>query len=323
MEEPHFLREDRAWLESYKLVPRGNPANMTDVQKSVWVEPRNGYIDEEDVTIVEIPSALKPEILSHLQVVYGIEAATVYNDLSGFIRDQERLRDPEAEWHAGVRACEAGHYERALGFFAQYEQLVEPPSLDLEYFRGISYWYLDCKEEALAAMARFRSRSPRDARAFPEEVESAYAERQRGPEADRQRIDTDGGAPATEVFPGFCIRLVGDAGTQVGTSITITHETGASASVPLKKDTFVTFPGLTPEAGGPWLLSLNRYDYRGVDSQSVRWPVQEMFVLKAIDGDSPDITVEVESLQYTYEPGFEGPFVTYPARADGDGGPTA
>ena len=38
------------------------------------------YIDEEDVTTIEIPSALKPEILLHLRVAYGIEASTVYND---------------------------------------------------------------------------------------------------------------------------------------------------------------------------------------------------------------------------------------------------
>ena len=126
-----------------------------------------------------------------------------------------------------------------------------------------------------------------------------------------------GGAPATEVLPGFCIRLVGDAGTPVGTSITITHETGASASVPLEKDAFVTFSGLTPEAGGTWLLSLNRYDYRAVDLQPVRWPVREKLVLEAIDGDCPNIMVEIESLQYTYEPDIEGPTVAYPAREQG------
>ena len=120
-------REQRDVIASYKLVARGTPANMTDVQKSVWVEPGIGYIDEEQVTIIEIPSALKPEILSHLRVVYGIEASTVYNDLSGFIRDQVRLRDPDAEWHAGVRAWEAGRHERALGFFARYEELVAAP----------------------------------------------------------------------------------------------------------------------------------------------------------------------------------------------------
>ena len=179
MEESLVRRGELDVFAPYKLVTRGTPANMTDVQKSVWVEPRSGYIDEEDVTIIEIPRALKPEVLSHLRVVCGIEASTVYNDLSGFIRDQGRLRDPGAEWHAGMRACEAGQYESALGFFARYEQLVEAPILDLQYYRGISYWFADRKEEALADMATLRSRSPRDPRAFPEEMELAYAERWR------------------------------------------------------------------------------------------------------------------------------------------------
>ena len=324
MEEPLVRHEQRDVIASYKLVARGTPANMADVQKSVWVEPTNGYIDEEHVTIIEIPSALKPEILSRLRVVYGLEASTVYNDLSGFIRDQDRLRDPDAEWHAGVRAAEAGRHESALSFFARYGELVTPPRVDLHYRRAISHWYADRREEALVDMATFRSRFPRDPRAFPEELESAYAEGQRGRRADGlRRTRQDSETTATEVFPGFCIRLIGDAGTQVGPSFTITHETGASASGPLEKGTFVTFSGLAPEAEGTWLLSLNRYDYRGVDSQPVRWPVREKLVLKAIDGDSPDITVEVESLEYTYEQGFEGPFVAYPPRAEDGGGSTA
>ena len=325
MEEPRVHREERQVFASYKLVSRGNPASMTDVQKSVWVEPKNGYIDDEDVTTIEIPSALKPEVLAHLRVVYGIEASTVYNDLSGFIRDQDRLRDQQAEWHAGVRACEAGQYESALGFFAQYEQLVEAPRLDLHYFLGISYWYADRREEALAAMAKFRSRSPRAPRAFPEEMETAYAERQRGYDADgRRRTDQDPKTPATEVFPGFRIRLIGDARMPFRTRLRITHELGHGSEQFLgEKETFVTFPGLPPEAGRTWLLWLDRDDYWGVDSQPMRWPVREKLVLKAIDGDAPDVTVEIESLQYTYEAGIEGPFVAYPARGDGDGVPEA
>lgn len=319
MEEPFARRDGPEMFAPYMLVPRGNPANMTDVQKSVWVEPRSGYIDEGDVTIIEIPRALKPEILSHLRVVYGIEASTVYNDLSGFIRDQDRLRDPDAEWHAGVRAREAGDYERALGFFDAYEQLVEAPALRLDYHRGISYWYLDRKDEALAAMANFRSRSPRDSRAFPEAMESAYIERHRTHEVDgRGQAGRDPGAPAPEVFPGFLVRLLSDARTLFGTRIRITHEPGQSSEHTLhEKETFVTFPSVTPEAGGTWLLSLNRHDYGGVDSQPVSWPVRKKLVLKASDGDGPDITVEIESLQYTYEGDTVGPFVEYPARKGG------
>ena len=55
----------------------------------------------------------------------------------------------------------------------------------------------------------------------------------------------------------------------------------------------------------------------------MRWPVQKTFVLKSIDGDAPDITVEIESLQYTYEAGIKGPLVAYTARGDGDGVPEA
>ncbi len=313
MEEPPARRDQRDVFALYKLVPRGTRASMTDVQKSVWVESGSGYIDEKDVTIIEIPSALKPVILSHLRVVFGIEASTVYNDLSGFIRDQDRLRDPDAEWHAGVRACEAGQYESALDFFARYEQLVDTPALDLQYFHGISYWYADRREEAVAAMASSRSRSPRDPRAFPEEMESAYAE----------RTDPDGEAPATEGFLGFWIRLIGDVATLIRTDFEIRHELGEYSQQKLKKrGVFVTFPGVPPKVGGTWALSvLNSRSYQGVDSQPIRWPVRETLVLKAIDGNALDIAVEIESLQYTYKAGIEGPLVAYPARADG--GPTA
>ena len=265
---------------------------MTDVQKSVWVEPMRGCITEGNVTIIEIPSALKSEILSHLRVVYGIEATSVYNDLSGFIRDQDRFRDHEAEWYAGLRAYQAGHYERALGFFAQYEQLVEEPESCLEYFRGILYWNIDRKEEAIAAMARFRSRSPRDARAFPEEMESAYFERRRSPNADRRRIERHGGGLLQQrSFPGFCIRpVVRDAGGPVRYIgiITITHETGASKRVGLEKDTFVAFPELTPDAGGTWRLSLHSHQGYYEDSQPIHWPIRETLGLKAFHGDARD-----------------------------------
>ena len=326
MKEPPVRREQRDVLAPIKLVPRGNPASMTDVQKSVWVEPRNGYIEEEyvDVSIVEIPSALKPEILSHLRVVYGIEASAVYNDLSGFIRDQDRLRDHEAEWHAGVRACEAGKHECALRFFARYEQLDRASRWDLPYYRGISYWYAGRRERALADMAGFRSRSPEDHRAFPEAMESAFTERRRGHRMDgRRQTDQEAGAPATEVSPGFGVRLVADARTPFQTRLRITHESGQSSELVLRqKETPVTFSGLTPEAGRTWLLSLERHDYRGVDAHPMRWPVREKFVLKAVDGDDPDVIVEIESLQYALEPGIEGPVIEYPARGDGDGEPS-
>ena len=55
----------------------------------------------------------------------------------------------------------------------------------------------------------------------------------------------------------------------------------------------------------------------------MHWPIRETLVLKASHGDARDVTVEIESLQYTYEPNISGPFVAYPARAEDGGGSTA
>lgn len=324
MEEPKIRREQRDVLAPVKLVAGGSPTGMTDVQKSVWVEPRSGYIEDKyvDVGIVVIPSALKPEILSHLRVVYGIDASTVYKDLSGFIREQDRLRDHDAEWHAGMRAHEAGNHECALRFFARYEELDRAPRSDLPYFRGISYWYAGRREEALADMADFRSRSPGDHWAFPEEMESAFTARRRGHKRDGQRpADPEAGTPGS-AFAVFGVRLIVDAAIPFQARVRIAHQSGAWSEQGLhQKETFVSFPGLTPAAGQTWLLSLDRHGYRGRDSRPIRWPVQEKFPLKANDGDAQDVIVEIESLRYDIEPGIEGPIVTYPARGAGDGPP--
>ncbi len=55
----------------------------------------------------------------------------------------------------------------------------------------------------------------------------------------------------------------------------------------------------------------------------MHWPIRETLVLHAFYGDARDVTVEIESLQYTYEPGISGPFVAYPARTEDGGGSTA
>ena len=107
--------------------------------------------------------------------------------------------------------------------------------------------------------------------------------------------------------------MVGDGDTLFPIRLKIAHESGNWTEHPLReRETFMTFRGLTPEAGGTWLFSLSMQDYQGVDSYPMPWPIRETVPLKAIDGDAPDVMVEIESLQYTYEPGIEGPLVAYP-----------
>jgi len=107
--------------DDYSIRPATQPSNMADAQKSYFVAPAKGYIREEDITVCEIPSELKAGILQHLRNVYGIEPSTVYNDISGFIRDQnqDRFPDFEADASAGRRSEVAGDWDKAIEYYTR------------------------------------------------------------------------------------------------------------------------------------------------------------------------------------------------------------
>ncbi len=134
----------------YTVKPAVQPSNMADAQKSIFVVPSRGYIREKDTIIVEIPHELKSSIIEYLGRVYGIEAATVYNDISGFIRDQEDLKDHEAEFYAGANYNRAGDFEKAIEHYTNY---LEHPSTiwrrgQVYFLRCITYFRLGFLQNA-------------------------------------------------------------------------------------------------------------------------------------------------------------------------------
>ena len=66
-----------------------NPQNRIIAQKSVFVRPPNGYLDPKQYAVIDIPRSLKEPMLDHLQKQHGISTQTVYNDLHGYIRNQD------------------------------------------------------------------------------------------------------------------------------------------------------------------------------------------------------------------------------------------
>ena len=112
------------------------PSNMADVQKSYFVDPKRGYIKDEDITIYKIPRELKAGILRHLRIVYGIEPSTVYNDLSGFIRDQDLFPDFEADFLAGQRCFCNKDYEKAV---KHYTKGLQNPTVQFKSSQGIVF----------------------------------------------------------------------------------------------------------------------------------------------------------------------------------------
>ena len=74
--------------EEYKIREPQNPRNRVIAQKSIFVRPPKGFLESEQYDVIHIPQSLKEPILDHLQKQHGISTQTVYNDLHGFIRDQ-------------------------------------------------------------------------------------------------------------------------------------------------------------------------------------------------------------------------------------------
>ena len=64
-----------------------NPRHRIIAQKSVFIRPPTGLVEPDDV--ITIPAHLKPAILSYLEKHNGISTETIYNDLHGFIRNQD------------------------------------------------------------------------------------------------------------------------------------------------------------------------------------------------------------------------------------------
>ena len=66
-----------------------NPRHRVVAQKSVFVRSPKGFIEPHEDNIVTIPANLKQPLLRHLQNYHGISTETIYNDLYGFIRNQD------------------------------------------------------------------------------------------------------------------------------------------------------------------------------------------------------------------------------------------
>ena len=103
-----------------------NPRHRVIAQKSVFVRPPNGYIEPHENNIVTIPANLKQLILQHLRTYHGISTETIYNDLYGFIRNQDIHGGAYTRFYKGF-ACQKRADEGTTSVAKQkeYEKSIE------------------------------------------------------------------------------------------------------------------------------------------------------------------------------------------------------
>ena len=79
-----------------------NPRHRVVAQKSIFLYPRQGFVEVPDVNIVTIPEQLKRPMITYLRRYHDLSAATIYNDLHGFITYENKRQDSKREFHLGL-----------------------------------------------------------------------------------------------------------------------------------------------------------------------------------------------------------------------------
>ncbi len=106
----------------FYAAPPKCPLNRVIAQKSVFVQPKTGKvdIDNDKVRIVNVPRDLKQFVRDYLKKHHGIHRETVYNDLHGFIKLEQELRnDVRVEFFKGLACYNRQEYRAAIDHYKE------------------------------------------------------------------------------------------------------------------------------------------------------------------------------------------------------------
>ena len=153
-----------------------NPRHRVIAQKSVFVRPPKGFIELGRDDIVTIPANLKQSILQHLRMYHGISTETIYNDLYGFIRNQDIHGGAYTQFYRGFACHKRGdeatnseakqkEYEKSIGHYTK--AIVLKPDLAVAYNnRGNAYNDTGDFDHAIDDLDKAIDLNPSDAIAY-------------------------------------------------------------------------------------------------------------------------------------------------------------
>lgn len=76
----------------YRVKQPLNVLNRVKEQKSIFTQPHNGIIEQDDFITVNVPANLKQWILIFLRFFYDISTQSLFNDIYGYIQENNNSR---------------------------------------------------------------------------------------------------------------------------------------------------------------------------------------------------------------------------------------
>ena len=105
-----IILQEKELIDPYIAEPY-EPINRVIAQKSVFVRHPNGFILPDENDVISIPADLKILIRKHLERYHGVFAETVYNDLHGFIKNQDVHLETYVDFYIGATEAQKGDSE--------------------------------------------------------------------------------------------------------------------------------------------------------------------------------------------------------------------
>ena len=97
-----ILLDTNEAIEKDMIIHPQNPQHRVIAQKSVFIDPPDGFIEVPKNKKVTIPSALKQKFLTYLRKHHDISTETIYNDIHGFITYQNIHQNSYITFYMGL-----------------------------------------------------------------------------------------------------------------------------------------------------------------------------------------------------------------------------
>ena len=163
-------------IEDWIYLPQ-NPRLRVVAQKSIFVRPPRGFFcPDKKKEVVCIEKHLKQRVLSYLRNYHGISTHTIYNDLHGFIKHQDRHGDTHTHFYRGM-ACQnradkatspddtEREYQDAIRHYTKVIEL-DLGNIEAYYNRGNAYLNINKIPEAIQDFSEIITLDPGNAEAY-------------------------------------------------------------------------------------------------------------------------------------------------------------
>ncbi|MCY4612600.1 MAG: tetratricopeptide repeat protein [Nitrospira sp.] len=147
--------------------PKKNLNNRVISQKSIFFQSPKGYLDEEDsaIEIISIPQEMKQPVLDYLIKYHDIARHAIYNDILGYIQDQEKHQFAYTEFYIGLTFQDQGKHEEAIKHYDEAIR-INPQDADAYNNRGNAKFALGLHHDAIADCDRAIHINPQFALAY-------------------------------------------------------------------------------------------------------------------------------------------------------------